>query len=80
MLNFKRSVLITGVEERQKADKSTYVLIHVLGDEGVTVSCQYKGDKNKVFGLKKMSSYECDFVFVGGKFPTLQILDIVETK
>jgi hypothetical protein len=80
MLNFKRSVLITGVEERQKTDGSTYVLIHVLGDEGVTVSCQYKGDKNKIFGLKKMSSYECDFSFVGGKYPTLHILDIEQAK
>ena len=77
MLNFEREVIITGIERKTNTEKGTsYILIHVLGDEGVTISPIYKGDENKVFDVKKMEKYYCSFSFVGGKYPRLEILDI----
>lgn len=76
MLNFRKKVIITGIEKKTKQDGSGYILIHVLGDEGVTVSCKYNGEENKIFDIQKMNEYMCDFSFVGGKYPKVEILDI----
>lgn len=76
MLNFDKQVIITGIEKKVKQDQTSYVLIHVLGDEGVTESCKYCGDENKIFDVKKMQPYNCSFSFVGGKYPKVEILDI----
>ena len=44
MLNFTKKMIVTGAEQRIKKDGNSYVLVHVLGNNGQTFSCIYKGD------------------------------------
>lgn len=80
MLEFLKTCIITGAEQRQKKDGTTYVLIHVLGDNGQTVACMYKGDNSKVFDLKKMQNHDITFAIHVGQYTHLQILDINVSK
>jgi hypothetical protein len=76
MLEFERKVMITGAEQRQKKDGTSYILIHVMGDNGVTLSCMYKGDANKVMGLEKMSDYSVKFSISVGQYTQFNVVDI----
>lgn len=76
MLEFTKQLIVTGAEQRTKKDGSTYILIHVLGDSGVTVSCLYKGDSNKVLNLEKMKVHNISFSLNVGKYTQLTIADI----
>lgn len=76
MIEFTKKMLITGAEQRTKKDGNTYILVHVLTDSGVTCSCMYKGDPNKVMGIEKMSQYNVTFTVSVGQYTQLNILDI----
>lgn len=76
MIEFRKKVMITGAEQRTKKDGSTYILVHVLTDSGVTCSCMFKGDANKVMGIEKMTEYNVDFVVSVGQYTHLTIKDI----
>lgn len=79
MLEFKLGVLITGIEKRQSKKEGSlpYILIHVMGSNGQTMSLMYKGDENKVFSLEKMKFYDVDFAYIeNGQFKNLVIKDI----
>jgi len=78
MIEFVKSCIVTGAEQRTKKDNSTYILIHVLGDNGQTVSCMFKGDNNKIFDLKKMNTYDVTFAIHVGQYTALSVLDINE--
>lgn len=77
MLEFVKNCIVTGAEQRQRKDQSTYMLVHVLGDNGQTVSCMYKGDSNKIFSIDKMKNYDVKFSLTVGQYTHVQILDIV---
>ena len=76
MIEFNKIMMITGAEQRTKKDGSTYILVHVLSDSGVTVSCMYKGDPNKIMGLEKMTRYDVSFTVNCGQYTHLMVSDI----
>ena len=57
MLQFEKQLIITGAEQRVRKDNTVYTLVHVLGENGATFACVYKGDINKVMSIKKMQTY-----------------------
>lgn len=76
MIEFNKSMIVTGAEQRVKKDGNTYILVHVLSDTGVTISCMYKGDPNKIMGLEKMVKYDIKFNVSCGQYTHLTVLDI----
>lgn len=76
MLNFTKKMIVTGAEQRVKKDGNSYVLVHVLGNNGQTFSCIYKGDVNKVMTLEKMQQYNIDFSVSIGQYTHISIVDI----
>lgn len=81
MIEFSKKLIITGAEQRtNKNTNNTYILVHVMGDNGVTISCMYKGDPNKIMGLKKMQHYDVTFAINVGQYTHLNVLDIQECK
>lgn len=80
MLEFNKECIVTGAEQRTKKDNTQYTLIHILGDNGQTLSCIYKGDVNKVFTLKKMNTYNVLFNLNVGQYTSCVIADINEIK
>lgn len=83
MIEFKQGALITGAEKRQskKENSLPYILIHVLGTNGQTMSLMYKGDENKILGLEKMKLYDVTFAYQeNGQYKNLVITDIDTSK
>ena len=76
MLQFEKELIITGAEQRVRKDSTVYTLVHVLGENGATFSCVYKGDINKVMSIKKMQTYKLNFELVMGQYTRLSITDI----
>lgn len=76
MLEFNKKMMITGAEQRNKKDGSTYILVHVLGGNGQTFACMYKGDANKIMQLEKMKEYDLSFVINIGQYTHVNIADI----
>ena len=58
MLQFEKQLIITGAEQKVRKDNTAYTLVHVLGENGATFACVYKGDINKVMSVKKMEKYK----------------------
>lgn len=80
MLEFEKICLVTGAEQRTKKDGNTYTIIHILGDNGQTLSCMYKGDMNKVFSLQKMNEYNVKFNLNVGQYTSCTISDVDSIK
>ena len=80
MLKFSRECIVTGAEQRTKKDGTSYTLVHILGDNGQTLSCMFKGDVNKVFSLKKMNTYNVVFDLTVGQYTVCTISDIQDLK
>lgn len=76
MLEFNNKMIITGAEQRTRKDGTTYVLVHVLGSNGQTFACMYKGDVNKIMTLEKMKEYNIAFVVNVGQYTQININDI----
>lgn len=76
MLQFEKKLTITGAEQKVKKDNTTFTLVHVLGENGATFACIYKGDINKVMSVKKMEAYNLSFELFVGRYTTLSITDI----
>ena len=76
MLQFEKELIITGAEQRVRKDSTVYTLVHVLGENGATFACVYKGDINKVMSIKKMEQYKVKFELVTGQYTRLSITDI----
>ena len=76
MLQFEKQLIITGAEQRVRKDSTVYTLVHVLGENGATFACVYKGDINKVMSIKKMEQYKVKFELVTGQYTRLSITDI----
>lgn len=76
MLEFCNKMMITGAEQRVKKDGTTYIIVHVMGTNGQTFACMYKGDVNKVMQLEKMKEYDIDFVVTIGQYTHVNIKDI----
>lgn len=76
MLQFVKKMIITGAEQRTKKDGSTYVLVHVLGSNGQTFACMYKGEVNKIMTLEKMKEYNIAFNVNVGQYTHISIDDI----
>lgn len=76
MLDFNKDMIITGAEQRYKKDGTGYVIVHVLGDNGQTFPCMFRGDVNKVMSLEKMKKYEISFVVNVGRYTNISIIDI----
>ena len=76
MLQFEKQLIITGAEQRVRKDGTVYTLVHVLGENGATFACVYKGDINKVMSIKKMEQYKVRFELVTGQYTKLSITDI----
>lgn len=76
MIQFEKKCLVTGAESRVKKDGTSYILVHVMTDNGTTVSCMFKGDPNQVMGLVKMQEYNIDFYISVGQYTHLAINDI----
>ena len=79
MLEFTKKVLLTGVERRQpkKEGASSYILMHILGSTGQTMSFMYRGDENKIFSLEKMKEYNFYFAYQeNGQYKNIFIIDI----
>lgn len=76
MLEFNKKMIITGAEQRTKKDNSTYVLVHVLGTNGQTFACMYRGDVNKIMTLEKMKEYNIAFSVSVGQYTHISINDI----
>ena len=58
MIQFNKKMVITGAEQKVRKDNTTYTLVHILGENGATFACVYKGDINKVMSVKKMDEYD----------------------
>ena len=81
MIEFTKKLMITGAEQRtNKSTNNTYILVHVMGENGVTISCMYKGDANKIMNLKKMQTYEVTFSINVSQYTHLNVLDINDCK
>lgn len=78
MLNFSKKCVITGAEQRTKKDGNTYTIVHVLGDNGQTMGCMYKGNIDKIFSLVKMKEYKVTFTLNVGQYTSCVIDDIHE--
>ena len=76
MLQFEKQLIITGAEQRVRKDSTVYTLVHVLGENGATFACVYKGDINKIMSIKKMQTYKLNFELVMGQYTRLSITDI----
>lgn len=76
MLQFEKQLIITGAEQKVRKDNTAYTLVHVLGENGATFACIYKGDINKVMSVKKMEKYNLCFELVVGRYTILSITDI----
>ena len=76
MLQFEKELIITGAEQRVRKDSTVYTLVHVLGENGATFACVYKGDINKIMSIKKMQTYKLNFELVMGQYTRLSITDI----
>ena len=76
MLQFEKELIITGAEQRVRKDGTVYTLVHVLGENGATFACVYKGDINKIMSIKKMQTYKLNFELVMGQYTRLSITDI----
>ena len=76
MLKFNKKMIVTGAEQRTKKDGSNYVLVHVLGGNGQTFACMYKGDVNKIMTLEKMKEYNISFNVNVGQYTHISIDDI----
>ena len=77
MLQFEKQLIITGAEQKVRKDNTTYTLVHVLGENGATFACIYKGDINKVMSVKKMEKYNLCFVLVVGRYTILSITGVL---
>ena len=44
MLQFEKQFIITGAEQKVRKDNTAYTLVHVLGENGATFACIYKGE------------------------------------
>ena len=77
MLQFEKKLIITGAEQKVRKDGTLYTLIHVLGENGATFACVYKGDVNKVMSVKKMEQHNLKFeLSVGCVTITLEVIGI----
>ena len=76
MLEFTKKMIITGAEQRTRKDNTTYVLVHVLGSNGQTFACMYKGEVNKIMQIEKMNEYNISFVVNVGQYTHISINDI----
>lgn len=83
MLDFNKKVLLTGVEKRQSKKEGSlpYILMHLLGANGQTMSFIFKGDENKIFSLEKMKEYDFQFSYQeNGQYKNIFITDILFDK
>ena len=76
MLEFTKKMIITGAEQRTRKDGTTYVLVHVLGSNGQTFACMYKGEVNKIMQIEKMNEYNIYFNVNVGQYTQISINDI----
>ena len=76
MLQFTQKMTITGAEQRTRKDGTTYILVHVLGTNGQTFACMYKGEPNKIMQLEKMKEYNIHFNVNVGQYTQISINDI----
>lgn len=76
MLEFEKELIITGAEQRLRKDGTSYTLLHIMGENGVTFSSVFKGDVNKVMSLQKMEKYNIKFELVLGQYTRLSVLEI----
>ena len=77
MLQFEKKLIITGAEQKVRKDGTLYTLIHVLGENGSTFACVYKGDVNKVMSVKKMEQHNLKFELSVGQYTRVSIIDIL---
>lgn len=77
MLQFEKKLIITGAEQKVRKDGTLYTLIHVLGENGATFACVYKGDVNKVMSVKKMEQHNLKFELSVGQYTRVSIIDIL---
>ena len=77
MLQFEKKLIITGAEQKVRKDGTLYTLIHVLGENGATFACVFKGDVNKVMSLKKMEQHNLKFELSVGQYTRVSIIDIL---
>ena len=76
MIQFNKKMVITGAEQKVRKDNTTYTLVHILGENGATFACVYKGDINKVMSVKKMDEYDLEFELSLGQYTRLSLVDI----
>lgn len=77
MLQFEKKLIITGAEQKVRKDGTLYTLIHVLGENGATFACVFKGDVNKVMSVKKMEQHNLKFEISVGQYTRISIIDIL---
>ena len=58
MIQFTKKLMITGAEQKNRKDGTIYTLVHIMGENGATFACVYKGDINKIMSVKKMEKYD----------------------
>ena len=66
MLEFNKKLVVTGAEQKIRKDGTAYTLVHVMGENGATFACVYKGDINRIMSLTKMKEYDMNEVSVQG--------------
>ena len=76
MLQFEKELIITGAEQKIRKDNTAYTLVHILGENGATFACVYKGDINKIMSVKKMDKYNLKFELIMGQYTRLSVVDI----
>lgn len=77
MIKFEKQAVITGAEQRIRKDNTAYTLVHVLGENGATFACVYKGDINKIMSIKSMGKYKVKFELTVGQYTKLSVIDIL---
>ena len=76
MLEFNKKLVVTGAEQKIRKDGTAYTLVHVMGENGATFACVYKGDINKIMSLTKMEQYDITFELALGQYTRLSIKNI----
>ena len=74
-MKFRKSVILTGKEIKERKDGSPYYMVHVLMDNGQTCTLMFKGKMEDFNKLKPMEQYVFDFEYIVSKYG--QRLDVV---
>lgn len=73
-MEFIKEMVITGIEQCVSKNGNTYVLIHILLENGQTVACMYRSEDPLDLGsIKKMEKNKILFYLVVGRYTQLYV-------